>query len=150
MSFFVIGVIWVNHHNVFKGVAAVDRPLMALNLLLLMFMVVFPFPTATLATYLRHGGPDAHVAAAAYGFIVEAVPLCFLAVIGVLVNRRLLDETVPAAAVLAAARRYASGAVAIAAAIGLALHMAIAVYFLATRWRLSTGRSEGAAPVQRQ
>ena len=44
MSFFVIGVIWVHHHNVFKRDATVDRPLMALNLLLLLCVLGFPVP----------------------------------------------------------------------------------------------------------
>jgi uncharacterized membrane protein len=46
VSFFVIGAIWVHHHSLFKPVAIVDRPLMALNLLLLLCVIVFPFPTA--------------------------------------------------------------------------------------------------------
>jgi uncharacterized membrane protein len=44
VSFFVIGVICVHHHNLFKRVAIVDRRLMALNLLLLLCVIVFPFP----------------------------------------------------------------------------------------------------------
>jgi uncharacterized membrane protein len=142
VSFFVVGVIWVHHHNVFTRVAAIDRPVMALNLLLLLFVMVFPFPTATLATYLRHGGSDAHVAAAVYGLIVEGVALSFLAIMTWLIRRGLLQPDVPVAAARAAARRYGGGAGVIAVAIALAfvsavgalaLHMAIAMYFLAAR-----------------
>src|SRR5262249_57019872 len=79
VSFFVIGVIWVHHHNVFKRVAIVDRPLMVLNLVLLLFVIVFPFPTATLATYLREGGHDSHLAAAAHGLIAEGGALSLTA-----------------------------------------------------------------------
>ena len=142
VSFFVIGVIWVHHHALFKRVAAVDRPLMALNLLLLLCVMVLPFPTATLATYLRHGGGDAHIAAAVYGLVVEGVALSFFAMTSWLLRHQLLDALVPAAGARAAERQYAGGAVAIALAIGLAfvsavlalaLHMAIAMYFLAAR-----------------
>ena len=148
VSFFVIGVVWVHHHNVFKRVARIDRPLMALNLVLLLFVTVFPFPTATLASYLRHGGSDAHLAAAAYGLIVEGVALSFVAITTWVSKRGLLDSDVTAAAAQAARRRYAAGAIAIAAAIGLAflsaiaalsLHMAIAMFFLAGRGPFSAG-----------
>jgi uncharacterized membrane protein len=36
VSFAVIGIIWVNHHQIFAGIIAVDRPLLFLNLLLLL------------------------------------------------------------------------------------------------------------------
>lgn len=154
VSFFVIGVIWVHHHNLFKRVATVDRPLMALNLLLLLCVMVFPFPTATLATYLRHGGSDAHIAAAAYGLVVEGVALSFLAVTLWTMRHGLLEEIVPTAAARAAAFRYGAGAVAIAVAIGLsflsallalAVHMMIAMYFLAGQ-----GPFSSVAPTVRQ
>jgi uncharacterized membrane protein len=142
VSFFVIGVIWVHHHNVFKRVAIVDRPLMVLNLVLLLFVIVFPFPTATLATYLRDGGHDSHLAAAAYGLIVEGVALSFIAITIWISRHGLLDARWTVGGARAAAVRYAAGAVAIAVAIGiafvsallaLAIHMAIALYFLLVR-----------------
>jgi uncharacterized membrane protein len=142
VSFFVIGVIWVHHHTLFQRVATVDRPLMALNLVLLLCVMVLPFPTATLATYLRHGGRDAHLAAAAYGLVVEGITLSFLAITSWLARRRLFDALVPVASAHRTARRYCGGAIAIAAAIGLsfvsaivalATHMMIAIYFLAAR-----------------
>jgi uncharacterized membrane protein len=142
VSFFVIGVIWVHHHTLFERVATVDRPLMALNLVLLLCVMVLPFPTATLATYLPHGGRDAHLAAAAYGLVVEAITLGFLAITSWLARRRLFDALLPIASAHRAARTYRGGAIAIAAAISLsflsaiaalATHMMIAMYFLAAR-----------------
>jgi Endosomal/lysosomal potassium channel TMEM175 len=44
VSFFIIGIIWVNHHRLFRSVARVDATLLFLNLLLLLFVVVVPFP----------------------------------------------------------------------------------------------------------
>ncbi len=49
ISFFTIGIIWVNHHALVRSIAVVDRTLLFLNLLLLLFVVVIPFATATLA-----------------------------------------------------------------------------------------------------
>jgi uncharacterized membrane protein len=142
VSFLVIGVIWVHHHNVFRRVAIVDRPLLALNLVLLLFVIVLPFPTATLANYLRNGGSDSHLAAAVYGLVVEGVALSFVAIMLWISRRGLLDPRWPVALASAAARRYSGGAVAIGVAIGLsfvsavlalAIHLMVAVFFLVAR-----------------
>jgi uncharacterized membrane protein len=66
VSFTVIGIIWVNHHRILAYVAQVDRPLLFLNLLLLLFVAAIPFPTALLARYIEAGWPDANIAAAVY------------------------------------------------------------------------------------
>src|SRR2546423_11341459 len=67
ISFFTIGIIWVNHHGVVTNIAVVDRTLLFLNLLLLFFVVLIPFGTATMAAYLKVGGQDTHVAVVLYG-----------------------------------------------------------------------------------
>jgi hypothetical protein len=56
VSFFVIGVIWVNHHALFALIDRVDRVLLFENLTLLMFVTTLPFTTSTLATFVREGG----------------------------------------------------------------------------------------------
>ncbi|MCC5473620.1 TMEM175 family protein [Streptomyces barringtoniae] len=53
VGFLVIGIMWVNHHQLFSCVARVDRPLMFLNLLVLMVVAIVPWPTAMPAEYLR-------------------------------------------------------------------------------------------------
>jgi uncharacterized membrane protein len=78
VSFLTIGIIWVNHHGQFHRIATVDRPLLFLNLLLLMFVVLIPFPTDLLASYL-HSGSDQHVAAAVYSGTLLVMGLCFAA-----------------------------------------------------------------------
>lgn len=78
VSFLTIGIIWVNHHGQFHRIASVDRPLLFLNLLLLMFVVLIPFPTELLGEYL-HGGSDQHVAAAVYAGTLLAMGLGFAA-----------------------------------------------------------------------
>ena len=45
VSFLTIGIMWMNHHTIMAHVGRVDRPLLVLNLLLLMGIVAVPFPT---------------------------------------------------------------------------------------------------------
>ena len=65
VSFFIIGIIWVNHHALLGLAKYVDRPLLFFNLLLLLFIVLIPFSTALLADYIR-ASDNSHVAAAMY------------------------------------------------------------------------------------
>ena len=53
VSFAIIGIIWVNHHDIFERIVTVDRPLLFLNLLLLLTVAFLPFPTALLGDYIR-------------------------------------------------------------------------------------------------
>ncbi len=43
----MIGIIWVNHHALVRSIMKVDRTLLFLNLVLLLFVVLIPFSTAT-------------------------------------------------------------------------------------------------------
>src|SRR5215468_10964520 len=54
VSFLTIGIMWMNHHTILAHVTRVDRPLLVLNLLLLMGVVAIPFPTALVADHLLH------------------------------------------------------------------------------------------------
>ncbi|MGH9032739.1 MAG: TMEM175 family protein [Acidimicrobiia bacterium] len=78
VSFVIIGIIWVNHHAIFHRITAVDRPLLFLNLLLLLTVAFLPFPTALLGEYIR-GGDNAHVAAAVYSANMTLIGLAFFA-----------------------------------------------------------------------
>jgi uncharacterized membrane protein len=53
LSFAVIGIMWANHHNIFKLIARSDPTFVALNTLLLMCVSFLPFPTGVLAEYVR-------------------------------------------------------------------------------------------------
>jgi uncharacterized membrane protein len=81
VSFLTIGIMWVNHHTLFGHLSRVDRPLLVLNLLLLMGVVAIPFPTALLAEHLtgryRSGGV---VAAVVYGVVMIAISVSFNAI----------------------------------------------------------------------
>jgi len=82
ISFFTIGIIWVNHHALMTNIRVVDRTLLFLNLLLLLFVVVIPFATATMAEYLTSGGQDAHTAMALYALVFEGMSLAFCFIFG--------------------------------------------------------------------
>ena len=51
LSFFVIGLYWIGHHQTFRYVRSYDRTLLWLNLLFLLSISFIPFPTALLGEY---------------------------------------------------------------------------------------------------
>ncbi len=75
VSFLTIGIMWMNHHTILAHVTRVDRPLLVLNLLLLMGVVAIPFPTALVAENLFHPGGTA--AAVTYGLVMIAISVGF-------------------------------------------------------------------------
>src|SRR5215831_9701686 len=95
VSFFMIGIIWVNHHAVLHNVARVDRTEMFDSLLLLILVTAIPFSTAILARYLHRGSRHAHPAAAIDGLPVLGVALSFTALCAWAARRGLLHAGVP-------------------------------------------------------
>jgi uncharacterized membrane protein len=75
VSFLTIGIMWMNHHTILAHITRVDRPLLVINLLLLMGVVAIPFPTAVVAEHLVHEGGA--VAAEAYGVVMILISLGF-------------------------------------------------------------------------
>jgi len=75
VSFLTIGIMWMNHHTILAHVQRVDRPLLVINLLLLMVVVAIPFPTALVADNLTGRGGTA--AAVTYGLVMIAISLGF-------------------------------------------------------------------------
>jgi uncharacterized membrane protein len=72
-SFGTIGIGWMYHHELFTLIDRLDRRLLALNMLLLLAVVIVPFPTAVAAAYAGH--PDEKVAAMFHtgAFVMMAV-----------------------------------------------------------------------------
>jgi uncharacterized membrane protein len=87
VSFWVIGIIWVNHHGVIDHIARADRGVLYLNLLLLMTVVFIPFSTALLAEHLKSGA-DEEVAAAVYSGAFLAMAISYGALWTYITNRR--------------------------------------------------------------
>ena len=75
-SFLTIGVMWINHHSLFERIARMNRPLIFLNLLLLMAIVFLPFPTAVLGNNIQVAG-DANTAASLYGLNASVIAVLF-------------------------------------------------------------------------
>ena len=55
-SFATIGIMWINHHRLFTYIVRSSHALLLLNSLLLLGVVIVPFPTALVAEYFGHEG----------------------------------------------------------------------------------------------
>jgi len=143
VSFAVIGIIWVNHHTLFAKLLRVDRPLLFINLLLLMVVVLIPFPTAVVAQYIRHNNWDAKVAVAFYSGVMEAMGLAFTAIyLWAGHHHELLHPTVDVPQHQSAFRQFGVGSIAYvvialvsfaSAQVALAGHAALAVFYVFDR-----------------
>ena len=78
ISFLTIGIMWLNHHTLLAQVSRVNRPLLALNLFLLMGVVAIPFPTALVASHLT--GPDAEHGQAGRAVVVYGLTMIAISV----------------------------------------------------------------------
>lgn len=139
VSFFFIGVIWVNHHAVFALAARVDRALLFYNLLLLMWVTTIPFTTATFAGFLRAGGADARWAVLLYAVSMQGMAISFGLILRRIVRHGLLGRPVGEAEARRALRRFNLGTLAypVAALIGLLsppamllAYVALAAYYM--------------------
>lgn len=112
VSFLTIGIIWINHHAIFRRLLAVDHRLLVLNLLLLLMVTTLPFSTALMAQYLRVADGQ-HLAAVIYGASYLAISLGFLALNQhvLFVRRHLLAEHMTREVCRSVARRGAFGTV---------------------------------------
>jgi len=54
LSFVVIGIIWAQHHHIFRFIKRTDHPFLLINIAFLMWVSFIPFPTAVLAQYLKN------------------------------------------------------------------------------------------------
>jgi uncharacterized membrane protein len=110
ISFFTIGIIWVNHHSIINNVVVVTRTLLFINLILLAATVAIPFATATLADYLTARGPDGHVAAVLYAGVFELMSLSFVPLFEwILRHDECVRDPLPAAAKTPARLRFYAG-----------------------------------------
>jgi uncharacterized membrane protein len=80
VSFFTIGIIWVNHHAQWERIDHVNRTMLFVNLVLLLTVSFLPFPTALVAEHLKNGTTDSqHIAAAVYSAALLAMGVAFFA-----------------------------------------------------------------------
>jgi uncharacterized membrane protein len=124
ISFLTVGIMWVNHHQVFRHFSRVDRPLLLLNILLLMCISFTPFPTRVVAEHAQDAA-DREAAAVLYGSTMTCTAICFLAV-WVYGSRRLLRPDTDMREVSGITRSYLPGAPIYAVATGVAFVNSIA------------------------
>ena len=119
VSFLTVGIIWMNHHSQFERVERTDRTMMLLNLVLLMFVTLIPFPTGLLASHLRTPS-DQEVAAAVYAGTLLAMGLAFFATYIWAMRAGLFAEWVSQRHMSYYRRRNATGLLVYVAALGVA------------------------------
>ena len=76
LSFMLLAVLWISHHNVFHYVTRVDRPLLWLNTLFLLTIGFLPFSTALIGRYYQEQLP-----VIIYGANVIATSFCMLGIL---------------------------------------------------------------------
>ncbi len=139
VSFLTIGIIWVNHHRMFKLIARTTDGFLILNVLFLMTICILPWPTALLADFARD--PEARtVVAAIYGAVMTGLAVMFNLVWRYAsTNHRLLARGISDDAIAKANRNYLAGPIVYGGAtliafiqpyISLALYGALAIYWL--------------------
>lgn len=135
VSFVVIGIVWVNHHQVLHLVARADRIFLFINVFFLLTVAFLPFPTRVLADHLR--GDDARAAAVFYGLASLAMAVGFQAVW--FYGRRLLHADADPRLVAGITRSFLPGVPLYAVAVLLAfvsawaaaaMYAALAVFYV--------------------
>ncbi len=142
LSFFVLGVMWLNHHRMFEPVRRVDGRVLVLNLLLLLWGALIPFPTAVVGEFLRDGGEPARTAVALYGAITLATAISFTALFIAITRPGILDDLPDRATLRAARIRFGVGVAGYSLALALSwvsppvalgMHGALALYYLSAQ-----------------
>jgi uncharacterized membrane protein len=138
LSFLLIGLVWANHHLMFRRIARADRMLVFLNTLLLLDVAFVPFPAAVIARAFADGESEA-IAVLLYGVVLTVGGIAFNAVWRYAVHgRRLVDDQTTDAEIAFINRRFILGPIvyAVATAVGvlvpkggLALFGALIVFY---------------------
>jgi uncharacterized membrane protein len=137
LSFAVIGLMWQNHHALFRTVARVDRKTVFLNLLLLASTAFIPFATATLGAY-----PTTHAATFLYGVVLSMSSTSYNLIVWHLVRSQAFDESVNTGYIRETVIAYRVGWLTYVVAtvvalflpvVSFALYIAIALYYVVPR-----------------
>jgi uncharacterized membrane protein len=139
VSFLTIGIIWVNHHHMFKLIRRTNHTFLMVNVVFLLTICVLPWPTAVVADFLRD--PEGRtVATALYGGVMTAIAIMFNVVWRYAgTNHRLLVPGISDEALGKMNRDYLAGPIVYGAAtiiaffqpyISLGIFAALCVYWL--------------------
>jgi len=137
LSFAVIGIMWQNHHALFRLVERIDRRTVFINLLLLAGTVFVPFATSTLGTY-----PTMRASTFLYGMAPTSTSIVFNVLLGHLIRSGTFSADVTADVIKPTVKAYRIGLADYSFATLLALvsptasfvaYLAIAAYFVVPR-----------------
>jgi uncharacterized membrane protein len=138
VSFAIIGIMWLNHHTVFRQVDRIDRGFFYCNLFLLMTIVFIPYPTGVFGEALRLS-QGARTAAIVYSATMTINSCAWAATwLYASVGRRLLDPAFPEDQRRTANILFTAGGLVYLASIGvafinpyacLAFHAVLAAYY---------------------
>ena len=130
ISFFMIGIVWVNHHALVRSIIKVDRRLLFLNLVLLLFVVLIPFATATEADYFPANSDDARLAMVLYAGVFLGVSAGFGGIFEWTLHGQRMSQPLPPERHWPARRRFVGGALFYVLALVVALFSAVASFVL--------------------
>jgi uncharacterized membrane protein len=142
VSFVTIGIMWANHHAIFRLIARTTHGLIVGNLVLLLTIAFLPFPTTVLADNLRHVGHEQRTAAVFYSaaFILIAIGFQVLWQVASRGNRLILPGREAAADQITRSYRWGIPAYTASTLLafgkplaGLALVGALAIFWLIPR-----------------
>ena len=152
ISFFMIGIIWVNHHALVRQITKVDRTLLFLNLVLLLFVVLIPFSTGIVADYFTRHDWDTQVAMMIYGGVFLGMSIGFSAMFEWTLHGQRVYQPLAPERHWPARVRFVGGALVYVAAILIALVSDVAsfalialtaVYYIFERTPSSPGAPDG-------
>ena len=130
ISFFMIGIVWVNHHSLVRSIIKVDRLLLFLNLVLLLFVVLIPFATATEADYFPHNTGDGQLAMVLYAGVFFGMSIGFGAIFEWTLHGERVYQPLPRERHWAARARFVGGGLVYVIAIIVATFNAVAAFVL--------------------
>ena len=145
VSFLTVGLAWVHHHSQFNQVEHPSRPLLFLNLVVLLTVAFVPFPTAVMAEYLGEGR-DEQLAVALYSGSLFLIGASICTVWLYAARAGLLRDPVDPSDMRHLVIRNTVGPISYAAAAALAFvnpYAALALCALAGSYYLVPGRLEG-------
>ncbi|MDB5093790.1 MAG: hypothetical protein JWO85_1891 [Candidatus Eremiobacteraeota bacterium] len=137
LSFAVIGIMWQNHHALFRLVAHVDRRTVFLNLTLLAGTVFIPFATSTLGAY-----PTMRPAAFLYGLTLTWTAIAYNLLLAHLSRSGAFAQQVDAKTIRGTTIAYRVGLATyvvamltslLAPAVSFGLYLIVAAYYLIPR-----------------
>jgi uncharacterized membrane protein len=106
VSFAIIGILWLHHHEIFRDIRVADHGLFLLNLVFLLGVCFIPFPTKVMGDELASPAfADQRTAVIFYGLTITTISLTFNTVwLWAAYRRRLIEPTMPQVLVRARTR----------------------------------------------